>query len=308
MLGRDELASGVTLDREAARASLEELGRLVALDPNETARGVLAITSAQMAGAIRSITVEVGEDPRDATLIAFGGAGPLFANLLAQELEIPDIVIPPHAGGFSAWGLLGQDVTQAAARTLLRDLDDTGLAAATSVVQELVELLRDRTDSASSETDVTTEVSLDLRYAGQDYSLPIPASLGRAEKLSDPDALRAAFEQDYARAYGHTMASRVQIVTVRVTARTLLDRPDDTTAVGSDAPHRAQSDLPAFSFVANDWLDFAIVSRVSLSSGDSLSGPCIVLEPTTTTYLDIGSTLTVHESGALLVKTCGKGP
>lgn len=94
MLALGEVASGVRLDLEAARASVAALGETVGLDGESVAQGVLTIANAQMANAIRSITVEVGEDPRQAALVAFGGAGPLFGTLLARELEIARIVVP----------------------------------------------------------------------------------------------------------------------------------------------------------------------------------------------------------------------
>src|SRR5947209_8098719 len=106
MLARDTLASGLKLDIEAAAAALARLGEQLGLDPEPAARGVWAVAGAAMAGAIRAVSIEVGEDPRAAALIAYGGAGPLFASLLARELGIRTNVISNFAGYFSSRGAL----------------------------------------------------------------------------------------------------------------------------------------------------------------------------------------------------------
>ena len=108
----------------------EPLAERLELGVEEVARGVLTIAAANMANAIREITIERGRDPRGAALMPFGGAGPLFGTLLARELEIREIVLPPHAGNFSAWGLLGADLTQTAARTRIMRLEDGAVGSA----------------------------------------------------------------------------------------------------------------------------------------------------------------------------------
>ena len=102
----------------------------------------MRVASAHMADAIREITVERGLDPRDGALMAFGGAGGLFATLLARESEIPTIVIPPFTGNFSAWGLLGADLTQTAARTMIAPLSDESAGEAGSVLGSCLKELR----------------------------------------------------------------------------------------------------------------------------------------------------------------------
>jgi len=122
MLGEGVLASGIALDADSARAAMAPLAEQLGFEVDDVARGIMTIAAANMANAIREITVEQGQDPRRATLAPFGGAGPLFGTLLARELEIKQIVVPPYAGNFSAWGLLGADLTQSAARTRIMKL------------------------------------------------------------------------------------------------------------------------------------------------------------------------------------------
>src|SRR5262249_30669970 len=156
------------------------------------------ITAVGMANAIRAILVEVGEDPREAALLAFGGAGPLFATLLARELDIRKVVVPNHAGNFSAWGLLLQDISRAAARTVVAPLHAEGLGAASDVIRGLqadVAARRSRADSTGS--DETTTASLDLRFQGQEYFLTVDVPFADGAIAADAAAVRDVFERDY---------------------------------------------------------------------------------------------------------------
>ena len=112
MLGEGNLASGLKLNRDLAENALNSVGSKINLSAFDTAKGILKISSANMADAIREITIEQGIDPRELKLLAFGGAGPLMSNLIAKELDIKEIIIPPFSGNFSAWGLLGADLLQ----------------------------------------------------------------------------------------------------------------------------------------------------------------------------------------------------
>ena len=174
MLAFGDLADDVRLDRDRALAALEPLGSALGMEVDAVARGVLSIANARMADAIREVLGEQGQDPRDAALIAFGGAGPLFATLLASELEITKIVVPAHAGNFSAWGLLQQDILQSAARTSVANLDAAGIEATNRVLDELFDQLAQRPSPTSSSRK---EAALDMRYAGQDYTLTVAVPL-----------------------------------------------------------------------------------------------------------------------------------
>ena len=147
MLARPTLASGLQLDVDGARAALDAARRAARpRRPTQAAQGVLRVASASMAGAIRAVSIEVGEDPRDSALIAYGGAGPLFASLLARELGIRTIVVPNYAGNFSAWGLLEQDVVRSAALTIVAPLGDGGAARAEETLETLFRQLDERID------------------------------------------------------------------------------------------------------------------------------------------------------------------
>jgi N-methylhydantoinase A len=300
MLARPTLASGLELDAEAARASLTRLADELGLDVEHVARGVMEIAGASMAGAMRAVSIEVGQDPREGALIAYGGAGPLFGSLLARELDIGTVVIPNHAGNFSAWGLLEQDMVRSAALTIVAPLTADGLSVAEDALAKLFRQLDERAEKRVAGT-VTHEAEFDIRYEGQEYSLALSVPIAGDRFTETADEIVARFAADYARTYGHSFEVGVTIVSVRAIERTALPRPSDTAAPAKPAAARADGTERAFSFAAGDWLDFAVIDRADLRPGDTFSGPAIVLEPTTTTYVDSGLDGHVHDSGVLLL-------
>jgi N-methylhydantoinase A len=245
MLAEGRLAGGITLDAEQARAALAPLGTTLGFELEEVARGVMTITAANMANAIREITIERGQDPRRAKLMAFGGAGPLFATLLARELEVREIVIPPYAGNFSAWGLLGSDLTRTAARTRIGKLSSESLGEANAILEDLFEGLEARANGGAG--DAVREVGLDMRYAGQEHTLtiPVPSRSGAVSMVADE--VRELFAADYERTFALTMDEDVEIVSVRATLRTPLPRRSGSqSAAGGDG--RPPASVDAYSF------------------------------------------------------------
>jgi N-methylhydantoinase A len=299
MLGHGRLASGLGLDGDLARAALAPLANDLELTVEGVAKGVLTIANAAMANAIREITVEQGQDPRQAVLVPFGGAGPLFACLLARELEIGRIVVPPYAGNFSAWGLLGADLTRSAARTAITPLEDETVESAGGVLGELFGVLRERAGGAEG---AAREGALDMRYVGQEHSITVPVPCDESGRIAvSSDAIRDAFTREYDRTFGHTMEEQVEIVAVRGTLRTPLPRRGAAREARRAAAEGGSSPWTAYSFTKGERLPFEIVDRSSLAEGDTVKGPAILLEETATTYLDAGFEARAHPSGALFI-------
>ena len=208
------LGGDVALDAGAAGHALAGLGRALGLGTTEAAEGVIALANAHMARTIRSITIERGHDPREFTLVAFGGAGPLHAAEVARLLGVPRVLIPPHPGITSAAGLLTAELRYDLMRTVLATegrIDAAGIDAGfAELAAELTERLR--RDGAAAE-EIAVERSLDCRYAGQGYELRVPvgeAAFGGAVL----DAFHAAHEAEY----GHAHSDPIEIVNLRVTA------------------------------------------------------------------------------------------
>ena len=290
MLGRGELASGIRLDFAHAAEALRSVGGAVGLGVDATAKGILRIAAASMANAMREVSVEQGLDPREMVLAPFGGAGPLMATLLADELHMGRIVVPPLAGNFSAWGLLGADMVQSAARTRVMDLCDANLDVAHGILGELFDRLSQR---GSSETSIRS-AKLDLRYRGQEHWISVDVALdgsGGAARVADD------FGAEYGRTFGAAMAGVVEIVSTRATLRRPLPRRG--ASVRTVAGARDGGTVRAFSFAAGEWLTFPVVPRENIDGG--LRGPAIVTESTATFYLDAGWQASVGAHGELAV-------
>lgn len=204
--------------RLAHDAIVDKIAKPLGMTPDEAALGIIAIAEAHMADAIRLVSVERGLDPRDFTLVAFGGAGALHAVRLAEALSINSVLIPPAPGNLSAMGLLCADVRHDHARTLVTRLVPALVPQVTAMFDELrVEaeeaLAADGVDPAARRCTL----SADLRYEGQNYELTLPVL--EAELVDGFGKLVERFNTQHRRVYGYNLDGReVQLVNVRVTA------------------------------------------------------------------------------------------
>lgn len=302
MLGEGELASGIYLDAEKARAAMRPLADELGFEIDDVARGIMTIASANMANAIREITVEQGVDPRRCTVAPFGGAGPLFGTLLARELDITEILVPPYAGNFSAWGLLGADLTQSAARTRITRLDDEAVGTLNGVLGDLFATVEQRAAQNDEHGQAEREVALDMRYVGQEHTITIRVPAEAGSIAATQDEIRHLFTEEYERTFGHEMDEQVEIVSSRATLRTALPRRAEESFAGSaNGAGPGDKTVSAYSFTRAEWLDFAIVQRGAIGVDNALAGPAIILEETATTYMDAEFEARAHPTGSLFI-------
>src|SRR5581483_8297690 len=219
--------------------------------------------------------------------------------LLARELEIRRIVVPPYAGNFSAWGLLGADLTQSAARTRIMRLAEGVVDEANSVVASLFDAIAARAAARNGYAETTKEIAADMRYVGQEHTITIPLRSEDGRISARVDEIRDAFTEEYRRTFGHEMDDEVEIVSLRATLRTPLPRRAGEHLATTASDIRGQLELDAYSFTQGEWIPFRVLQRAQVEG--TLEGPAIVLEETATTYLDAGFEARVHESGSLFV-------
>lgn len=297
MLGPGNLASGINLDFDQAKAALAPVADAIGQDVEATAAGVLRIASASMANAMREISVEQGLDPRKMTLLPFGGAGPLMATLLADELRMNRIVVPPMAGNFSAWGLLGADMVQSAARTRIMDFVEASVPAINEVLTGLFKTISERSDR--SEEGAVKSARLDLRYKGQEHWLSVEVPYEGGSLAEDVGSIAERFRAEYRRAFGNTMNDAIEIVSVRATVRVPLPRREARFEHKPVANAESRS-IDAYSFEKGARMPFKVVPRNSIDGG--LKGPAIITEGTTTTYLDAEWTASIGNSGEMIME------
>ncbi len=299
MLGPGELASGITLDIGAAETAIEQVALAIDQPVEKAAAGILQIAATSMANAMREISVEQGLDPREMALVPFGGAGPMMGTLLADEMQMKRIVIPPYAGIFSAWGLLGADMVQSASRTLIKPFNDDCVAPVNAILAELLASIRARGESSA---DAEPSLRLDIRYQGQEHTLSIQVAL-EDEALGEPvEVIAARFREEYSRTFGATMNDGLELTSVRAQLKTPLPKRD--LVPPGDTGHTPEiTEIDAYSFRDSKRIPFRICSRDQV--GEGLDGPLIITETVTTTYVDKGWHIRPGAYGELILERNG---
>jgi 5-oxoprolinase (ATP-hydrolysing) len=274
------------LDRAASERRLEELANAVASPKGETysledlASGLLQIANANMAAAIRQVTIAKGADPADYVLVAFGAAAPQHACAIARELGIRTILNHPDAGVLSALGIGLADVARHRSQGIERPLDATSLA---EVHCRLETLEREAVEEVSSEgvppARITARRSLDVRYLGVDSYLTIP--------WPDNGDFPAAFAAGHRRRYGYTHDDRpLEIVAARVEA---IGRFANELPTSARQPARAPKvTRQATAHFDGETREVPVFERRDLVAGDRIPGPAIVTEDLSTTVIDAG--------------------
>jgi N-methylhydantoinase A len=290
------LDGGMALDIEAAERAVDSIAEPLGMSRVEVATGILGIINARMADALRTLTVEQGVDPRSFSLVAFGGAGPMHAIALAEELGIGEVIVPWAPGAFSAWGMLHTDLRRDLVRSHYRPTAEIDGAELQQAFDELVV-----EGGAALEADGVPAADrrflchVDMRYTGQEYTLTVAAP-----EPSDVPALVAQFHDDYFVRYGHsTPGAPVETVAVRLTAIGVNDAPMAVAAAtdAALAPDRGTRTV-VFDGVEHE---AAIVHRDAVGNGAVVDGPAIVEEPTSTTVVPPGWTVGLGPANALLL-------
>jgi N-methylhydantoinase A len=256
----------------AFKAMNEKISSKVKMDTHEVADGVLRIANNSMAKAISIVSVERGRDPRDFSMIAFGGAGPLHACDLAEEMSIKEIVVPEHPGLFSAFGLLTVDISREFSLPVMStnlDPDDKLGELRAKAKRELEE---------EKLSDISFEDFLDVRYKGESYELTLPYGKGMD--------VRKQFEEKHRLYYGYVSSDVVELVNVRVRAISKIQK----ISIKEDrqTQHKAESDHERKVWAAKRSIDVPVHIRDRLRPGSSGTGPCIIEEYDSTTVVNSG--------------------
>jgi N-methylhydantoinase A len=264
------LAGGVELGREAAERAVGELAEALELEPLRCAEGIIRVANAEMVRALRVVTVQRGIDPRDYALLAFGGAGPLHAAAIAEELGMRTIICPRASGVLAALGLVVSERRRDVQRSVFITGDDLTADAIRATVEELSE---QASDALGADREPKLEVTYELRYSGQAFELPV-----RAGAAPDRDRLRAAFEAAHEERYGYADPDgTLELVTVRVSA----SLPGFDAGLGAgEAP--SEPEYGRRRVVLDGEARQVKVVRGSLPAGEVREGPVIVELPEST--------------------------
>ena len=296
------LAGSLALDLDAARAALASVADELGLGVQELAEGVIAVADAMMADAIREVTVARGIDPRDFSLLAFGGAGPLHAVSLAEELDIGRVIVPAEPGALSAWGMLQANMRHDLVRAVYGRVGDIPAGELESVFADLAgEAAALLSTEGVADGDMVLEPSADLRYVGQEYTLNVPVR--RPVDEGAQAELGPAFAAAHLRRYGHNNPGEaVEVVNLRVTALGLRQSPPRTRL--DDLPAPAPRALVEAVF-GGELRPCALYRRGDLGRGARVEGPSIVLEDGCTTLVPPGWAVSTSPHGHLILERAG---
>ncbi len=284
------LGGSIAIDTAGARRALTELGTRLgrSMSVEALAEGVITIAVARMTSAIREISIQRGHDPRDFTLIAFGGAGPMHALALAQEIGIPRVLVPRHPGNFSALGLLASQIKHDDVRTRVGPLRER-LDVALELFGEMENAARHQLGLEGFTAQEQRVVrSLDLRYQGQAFELNVALGEPSANGLA-LDTIEAELHRQHLATYGHSSpGAQIELVNARLTAYGVVPRPaGERYRSASESMDMALAERRAVWFHGAPH-DCPVWERERLPEGATLRGPAIVEEFGATTIVPPG--------------------
>ncbi len=298
-LGPDSLsAGGVRLDPGLSREAVLRVSReFPGLDEVRAADGIIQIAVARMVSAVKAITVGKGLDPREFALLTYGGAGPMHAPFIAEELGIRRILIPPAPGNFSALGLLLADQRRNLVRTRIRPTRETPPSLVREALQELEDEGR-RQVGAWGDVEpekVTFERWVGIRYVGQWYEIDVPFE----PNWKTPDDMQKDFHRLYLERYGHCDESEeTEVVNFRVSAYGSLAKPELLPVAGRAAPQPVDRKRVYF---CGRFVETPVFRREDLGASARVQGPAIVEEEGATTVLPPEWGLSVDRMGTLIL-------
>jgi N-methylhydantoinase A len=305
LLGRlnpDKFCGGeIPLEGDLALGSMSRLADALSRSVEETAAAILELANHNIVDALSVISVEQGTDPREFTLVAFGGAGPLHAADIARILGAQQVLVPPYPGNTSAYGLLTAGLRTDLSTTLLIRSDDQ--AAVDRLNRALVPLREQTVTTLRHEGylgEPEVEQRLEMRYLGQNYHRDVPIVSDAPVSVDEFAQALHAFHEDYAQFYGYQRPEEVvEIVGLTVTASGQRTGPQAHFNTGDRAESIAA--MRNVFFHSPGSCETPILLRSSLQAGTELTGPAIVEEELSTTVVPPGARMTVHPSGSLMI-------
>ncbi|RVT92967.1 hydantoinase/oxoprolinase family protein [Sphingomonas crocodyli] len=304
VLGRIDPTSFVGGEREPDWTSVETafapLQSALGMSREEVARGIIRIANANMTRALRLVSTNKGHDPRDFSLMAFGGGGAMHAVALAEELKVPHVIIPVNSSVFSAWGMLLTDLRRDYLRTRMVPLVPGSTALIGDVFGELeAEALRDYSDEDAPRRreDITFEYLVDMRYAGQQHTVKVPC-VGAGAGTLDLEATAAAFHAAHEKRFTYRLDTAIELVNFHLVAKLVVPKPPLSTK-----PQTGRS--LADTIKGERQVDYdvhgihmaTIYDGLLLEPGMEFHGPAVIQEPSVTCVIPPRHRVTIDKFG-----------
>jgi N-methylhydantoinase A len=289
----------MSLDEEAAKGAFAPLAERFGLSIEQAASSALQLADANIVRAIQLVSTERGRDPRDYALVPFGGAGPLHAARIAEELGISTIVVPPNAGVISAYGLVASDYIKFDAVTRKMKLDETAAQEAGRIFAEMRTRLATQFADMTLPGELLYTHTLDMRFVGQAFEVGVEIPAGRLGSL-DTAYLTELFADAHHRTFMHgaTLDRPVEIVTLRVGATLPIGTPPrlDREAIAAGTAEKTRV------FHDEAWIDCARHAAEALTTGQKIVGPAVIEGYTATTWVPPGWTAGLDPADNLILR------
>jgi N-methylhydantoinase A len=302
------LGGRMKLDLAGARKAIEEkIAKPLGISVEEAAHGIVIIAETNMANAIRTKTVERGLDPREFVTLAYGGGGGLFACSVADELEVPRVIIPVAPANFSAWGILTSDYVEDEVRTKVLSFNSRNVGETLPILNELSErAIKAVAGYGFKREDIILYRRLDLRFENQEYTITVDLEPEWQDAKSILDGAREKFVASHLRLYGHgDPAANLEQVSIRCRAIGRVRAPDvvKIPLPGKTAPPKSR--MVNFQN-AGGAVATAVIERETLAAGQKLQGPAIIDEWTMTTVVPPGWSCLCDDYGNLILEPAGR--
>jgi N-methylhydantoinase A len=277
------------LDLKAAETAVTSIAEPLGLELTSAAGGVIRLAETNMVYAIRQMTVERGQDPRQFALLAYGGGGGLFASTLIEELEIPQAIVPANSAVFSAWGLLFADYREDAWLTKVLAVNEATQSDFAQLVERLVDEAREKLALHGIDAGrATVSARADVRFVGQEHTLIAPIKIGLPPaRLAEE--LKQAFAERHRAQYGQADIDRdIEVVTVRATAVGGVAHPELKLRQEHPSEASPRTVRPVWFTSESGMVETSIWSRADLEPGALVHGPALLEEWNATTLVNPG--------------------
>ncbi len=307
-LAADRFLGGeMRLDLEGAKTALvEKIAKPLALTLTQAAEGILRIATTKMSHVVRWVTTERGLDAADFALVAYGGAGPLHAAMVARELRIGKVIIPRAPGHFSAYGMLMADLRRDFVHTWFTPLNKASFEEMEAIYLDMAQRGRSGVSHAHVELqDVVVTRGADMRYVGQEHAVTVelPTELFAAQ---DRDGIKRRLDAVHETRYGYSSPGEAaEIVSLRCAVIGVMRKPpqEAMTAGAAAPPPQAFAGDRLVYFADLGFVDTPTYDRAQLTARNRISGPALIEEYASTTVLHPGDTLEVDGFGNLIIET-----
>jgi N-methylhydantoinase A len=306
LLGRlslDNFDTSTSLD-SIKSAFKEELGNELNAETDDLAMGIIKIANSNMLNALKLVSIRKGYDPRDFTMVAIGGGGPMHSQALARELGVKKVIIPSTSPVFASWGMLMSDLRHDYSQTLLSTTNEVDFDQLNNEYEKIIKNAEETLKSEGmSKKDVVVSKSLDMRYVGQEHTVEVQVPFDDLNEDNIQEVIQS-FHDNHERLYTYTLPDNgTEIVNIKVKVLGKIEKPKiSEEKIGDGEKHLGTRSVY---FEDGGWQEVDIYAKDYLSPEDKVKGPAIVEEKTSSTVLNAGDVLTKDKYGNMIIEIGG---